>query len=307
MRTTSLVLSLFLAACATRKPAADALPLVVDQQLRTAVVASLKELGPKVGAAVWLSRPMQPAAWEYNSDADMPVASAIKAAYLVELFAEFPGDLDAPLPDAAEVLDNEKHPAIAHFKPEQRTIADQALRSASVRRLGEAMITGKGIDNATYNIAANLVTAHFGGPEWLQVRLLARDPSWQGLKVRRYMLADRTANGDNTATAAALAAVHGMLANSAVPGVDARAITAAREVLKRPDDAVGRHVFAKDGALDSWPVTRVEAGWHETANGPIVHVVMLQQSQGSGSASDAGARLGKAAKSIEQLLLNGVR
>lgn len=308
MRTTFLVLSLLLAACATSKPPAKLPPLAVDAHLREAVFASIKELGPRVDAAIWVSRPLQPAALEWNSDAEMPVASAIKAAYLVELFSEFPGALDAPLPDAAEVLDDDKHPAIAHFQPEQRATARTALRGASVRRMGEAMITGKGVDNTTYNIAANLVTAHFGGPEWLQVRLLARDPSWKGLKVRRYMLADRTTNGDNTATAEALAAVHGMLAASAVPGVDPRAIEAAREILRKPDDEVGRHVFSKNGALDSYPVTRVEAGWHETASGPVVHVVMLRQDERAGStASEAGARLGQAAKKIEQMLLNGVR
>jgi hypothetical protein len=309
MRRSALLPWLLLAACATKSPPTPKLPpLAVDAHLRDDVIASIKQLGRKVDAAVWLSRPLQAPALEYNSDAAMPVASAIKAAYLVELFAEFPGTLDAPLPDAAEVLDDDKHPSIAHFTREQRATARQALRGASVRRIGEAMITSKGVDNITYNIAANLVTAHFGGPEWLQARLLARDPSWMGLQVHRYMLADRTQNGDNTATAAALAAVHGMLASRAVPGVDPRAIEAAREVLHKPDDAVGRHVFAKGGALDSWPVTRVEAGWHETANGPVVHVVMLQQVQGStDDASEIGARLGEAAKRIESMLLHGLR
>jgi hypothetical protein len=260
-------------------------------------------LGPGVRASVWLSPPLGEPLVALGVDVPMPVASAIKVGYLVELFAAFPDGLDAPLPGAPALLLDDR-PAVAHFRPEQREAARKALADASVRRIGEAMISSKGVDNATYNIAANVVTAHFGGPARLNARLHARDPSWRGLQVRRYMLTDRRVHGDNEATARSLAAVHGMLARSAVPDVDARAVEAARAVLAKADDAAGRKVFAKGGSLDSEPVTRVEGGWHEGADGTLVHVVMLaQDGVAPGERAAAGTRLAEAARRIEQMLV----
>jgi len=300
MRTAVLFPLLLLgAACAVPPPTPQ-----IDPALTAHVEAAIAELGPGVRAAVWLSPPLGSPRVAIGTDEPMPVASAIKVGYLVELFAAFPDALDAPLPDAAVLLADE-HPAVAHFPAAMRQTARQALATASVRRIGEAMITGKGVDNATYNIAANVVTAHFGGPAGLLAKLHARDPSWRGLQVRRYMLADRTVHGDNEATARSLAAVHGMLARGSVPGVDARAIAAARAVLARADDPTGRKVFAKGGSLDSDPVTRVEGGWHESTGGTLVHVVMLSQSGvAAGERAAAGKRLAAAAKRIEQMLVS---
>jgi hypothetical protein len=118
------------------------------------------------------------------------------------------------------------------------------------------------------------------------------------------MLADRKVNGDNEATARALAAVHSDLALAAVPGVDAHTVAAARAIIARPADASGRGVFAKGGSLDSDPVTRVEAGWHESPDRTLVHVVMLaQDGVPSTERSAAGQRLGNAARSIEAMLV----
>ena len=294
---------LFAFAACVAKPALHG-DFAADNALLAEVKRAIAELGPGTRAAVWLSPPRGEPLLAINVDQPMPVASAIKAGYLVELFASLPGCLDLPLPNAAAVLANEKHPAVAHFSPAQRATAEQALGNASVRRIGEAMITGRGVDNATYNVAANLVTAHFGGPQWLEAKLHARDPAWQGLHVRRYMLADRKVNGDNEATARSLAAVHSDLALAAVPGVDARTVAAARAILARPADAAGRAVFAKGGSLDSDPVTRVEAGWHEAPDRVLVHVVMLA-SDGvpSSERSTVGQRLGNAARSIENMLV----
>jgi hypothetical protein len=239
----------------------------------------------------------------WNVEAPLPCASAIKAAYLVELFADRAGALDAPLPGAAAVLADAEHPAVAHFTAAQRATAAAALGTASTRRIAEAMITSSGVDNVTYNIAANLVTAYLGGPAVLEAKLHARDPEWRGLHVRRYMLASRTANGDNECTARSLAAVLAALAAHTVPGVAAAEIEAARAVLRIADAGDGRARFHKGGALDSEPVTRVEAGWREGPNGAHVHVVMLAQDGVPDDArTAAGQRLGDATGRIVDLL-----
>lgn len=291
-----------LQACATRTaPVGDR---AADPALLADVKRTIAALGPGIRAAIWLSPPLGQPLLAINEDQPMPVASAIKVGYLVELFAALPDALDRPFPNAATILADGKHPAVAHFTPAQRATAQKALATATVRRVAEAMITGKGVDNLTYNVAANLVTAFFGGPTWLEAKLHARDPDWKGLRVRRYMLADRTANGDNEATAHSLAAVHGRLALGAIPGVDPRAVAAARDILARPADPTGRRVFAKGGSLDSDPITRVEAGWHEGPRGTLVHVVMLAQDGVKDEArSAAGQRLGDAARAIEALLV----
>jgi hypothetical protein len=292
---------LLLAACAAPKP----LPLLrpaadLDRDVR-AVVAGL---GPNVRAAVWLSDAGGPPAYAWNVDQPLPVASAIKAAYLVELFAEFAADLDAPFPGADQLLADQGHPAVRDFRPAQRATARQALGGASVRRIGKAMIASKDVDNATYNLAANLVTAHFGGPAWLEARLHRRHPELLGLHVRRYMLADRRQNGDNEATARALACTHRMLARGRVPGVPDGAIAAARTVLQRADGASGHRRFQKNGALDSPPVTRTVGGFREGPCGTAVYVIMLaRDGEPAGGLAAAGQELGAAVATIEALLL----
>lgn len=275
-----------------------------DPRLAADVRAVVAGLGPGMRAAVWLGPATGEPLLAWNVETPMPCASAIKVAYLVELFALRAGSLDQPLPGAAEVLADPLHPAVAHFTEAQRATARKALGAASTRRIAEAMISGKGVDNLTYNIAANLVTASCGGPLWLDGKLHARGPDWQGLHVRRYMLADRTTNGDNEATAHALAAVHAGLAARTVPGLSRATIDACREILARPADALGRAAFGKSGALDSDPVTRVEAGWREGPDGPLVYVVMLaQDGVAAGERAAAGERLGKAARDIQERLL----
>ncbi|MGB3967632.1 MAG: hypothetical protein WBO45_12955 [Planctomycetota bacterium] len=275
-----------------------------DRKLLAAVQTRVAELGPGARAAVWLGRPGQPPALAWNVDVPMPAASAIKAAYLVELFAARADALDQPLPGADAVLADATHPAVAHFTAAQRATARQALGTASVRRIGEAMISSRGVDNATYNLAANLATAFLGGPAALDAKLHARSPEWHGLRVRRYMLANRTANGDNEATAHALADVHGLLATFAVPGLSRLTIEDCRATLVRPADSLGRARYSKSGALDSEPITRVEAGWCVGPGGPLVHVVMLaQDGVPAGDRAAAGQRLGATARAIQDLLL----
>lgn len=291
-----------LAACAAGPaPVADR---AADPRLAADVRAIVEALGPGVRASVWLGPPHGEPSLAWNVEAPMPCASAIKAAYLVELFAARADALDEPLPGADAVLADARHPAVAHFSDAQRATARRQLVGIGVRQLAAAMISSQGVDNATYNLAANLVTAHCGGPAALDARLHARCPEWRDLRVRRYMLADRREHGDNEATAHALAAVHATLAARDVPGLSRATIDACRAVLARPADATGRARFAKDGALDSDPVTRVEAGFQEGPRGALVHVVMLAH---DGVAADgraaAGQRLGAAARAITARLL----
>lgn len=293
-----------LAACSAAPAPTRVADRAADPRLLAEVKALVAELGPGMRAAVWLGPANGEPTLAWNVETPLPSASAIKAAYLVELFAARAEALDAPLPGADAVLADAKHPAIAHFTDAQRATARKLLGGASTRRIAEAMIASKGVDNVTYNIAANLVTAFFGGPTWLDDKLHARAGQWRDLRVRRYMLTDRHADGDNEATAHALAAVHAALATRSVAGLSPATIDACRAVLARPADAQGRLAFAKSGALDSEPVTRVEAGWREGPQGAVVYVVMLAQDDVAASErAAAGQRLGAAAQRLQERLL----
>jgi hypothetical protein len=306
-------------AAAPLAPPAAPLPAGLGQQVADVVAA----LGPTARAAVWFGTADGDALLTWNADTPMPAASAIKAAFLIEVFAAQASappsplaippamptltdvpfvpqrGLDAPLAGADAVLGDAAHPAIAHFTPAQRATARRLLGGQSTRRIAEAMIASTGVDNATYNVAANLVTARLGGPAALTQRLHARDPRFHGLQVRRYMLADRRAHGDNEATAAALAAVHAALASRRVAGLDAATVQACRAVLADGADRDGRAVFRKDGALDSAPATRTRAGWRDGRNGARVFAILLAD-DAAGVAT--GARLEAAAQRIEDLL-----
>src|SRR5690606_12157447 len=122
--------------------------------------------------------------------------------------------------------------------------------------------------------------------------------------VRRYMLADRKARGDNEATPAALAAILRRLADRSLPGVDVDTLEACRAVLETSDDpARGRRVF-KNGSLDSPPVTRVVSGWYDRPDEPpVVYVVMLAQDDPSSSP----AQLQQAAERLAKLAVDSLR
>ena len=137
------------------------------------------------------------------------MASSIKTAYLVKLFAAHAGKLDDPLPGpgAAELLANGSHPAWAPFSQEERVETRKTLGGASVRRVGEIMMGKAKTPNSVYNAAANLTTAVLGCPEELTKSTQKRDPIFRGIKAGRYMLAKRTEKNESVATAAGLAAV----------------------------------------------------------------------------------------------------
>jgi hypothetical protein len=118
------------------------------------------------------------------------------------------------------------------------------------------------------------------------------------------MLRDRREHGDNEAPARALAVLYQRLASRRLAGVDAAAMGAMHEALRRRDDPVlGRH-YDKAGDLDSDPLTMVRAGWYDTAKGPLVYVVMTMQ-PGPGPAGRVASteKLGKTADALATALV----
>lgn len=266
----------------------------------------LRRDGQGIEATAWLGGASGPAWYERHPSRAMPTASAIKTFFLVELFASRRGDLDRPIPGAGEILDDDGHPAISHFSPEQREEIRRILGRASARRVGEIMMGKAPASNAVYNAAANLVTAILGGPEALTGLIHARDEAFSGVFVRRYMLRDRKQTGDNEAPAAALAALYQKLASRNLPGVDEDTIEAIRGAMIRSGDQETGIVYSKGGSLNSDPLTRVQAGWKETTGGVVVYVVMTSHpAPGSRQAGPAAStNLARTCSSIRQTIVD---
>ncbi len=266
--------------------------------------ALLKDHGEGVVANLWVGGDSGKAWFEVNADQPSATASAIKTFYLVELFASYRGKLDTPLPGADAVLENDEHLAISHFSPEQRAEIRRELGAASVRRVGEVMMGKAPASNAVYNAAANLTTAVLGGPELLTKRIRARDPAFERVSVRRYMLRDRKSPGDNEAPAAALAALYQRLATRTLTGIDGETMRAIREAMIKEDvDNLGTR-FSKAGNLNSDPATEVRAGWWETPRGSLIYVVMLRQpTAGPSGAPSSFQRLAKTADTLTDTLV----
>src|SRR5690606_7879434 len=268
----------------------------LDAVVRTAIEAHGADL--EVGA--WLGTSRGPL-WGFREHEPRAVASAIKSAFLVELFAAYAGNLDEPLPGVAAILDADDHPALEPFPESAREAIDAALRGASVRAIARMMVRGTGVSNAVYNAAANVTTAALGGPAELTKRLTVR--FGPGAAVRRYMLAPRDVTGDNTATPAFLGRVLQRLAARDVPGADARLVAAMRDQMFVRADRDGRRHYAKGGALSSDPLTRIRSGWTEGPTGAddIVFVVMCEQPDpGEVDRARAGDRLAATCRSLEQ-------
>jgi hypothetical protein len=276
--------------------------------LDSAITGALERHGDGIRAGLWLGgRGGRP--WFARDAGEVfPAASAIKTAYVVELFAAYEEALDAPLPNAAQILSDDAHPAIAHFAPEVRAEARRDLSDLPVRKVGLAMIQGKGVSNAVYNAAANLVTASLGGPQKLQERIRTRDPSFEKIFVRRYMLAARDRPGDNVATPAALASVLQRIAAQSVPRLKSTTHEALRATLFVGEDPrFGRH-YSKTGALDSDPLTRVRSGFYERDGRCTVYVVMTcQPDPGSRSRAEAGKALEAICAELHRLLVEAAQ
>jgi hypothetical protein len=298
----SILLLLFLAGCAG--------PPVERAALSEIVRRELLSHGGEAEAAVWLGRARGPALYAWRADRPMPGASAVKVAFLVELFAAHAGRLDEPLPEAGEVLTDTSHPAIVHFPPAVQEEIRRELAGASVRRVGVAMIRGTGVSNQVYNAAANLTTAVLGGPRGLTVRIHRRDPAFRGIEIRRYMLARRDVTGDNEATAASLASVLQRLAAGDLEGVEWETLEAMRRVVYLEEDPRRGAHYYKSGSLDSDPQCRIRSGWYEGEDGRrLVYVVMVRQPAPEGELErrTAARRLGELAFRLTGKLTERVR
>jgi hypothetical protein len=267
----------------------------------------LAEVGDAVQAGVWFGAPPGEPIYQLAADRAMPAASVVKIAVLIELFAAHAGHLDDPLgADADAVLADDKHPAMAPFAAAGRGEVRAALRGATVRTVGAIMMGSKAASNAVYNGAANLAIASLGGPSEATAKIHARDATFGGVMVRRYMLASRTASGDNEATPASLAAVLAAIATAKVPGgVDAatgEAMTQA--MMKASDAALGEHRH-KEGTLDNDPMVCIKTGFYVRGKGkpPLVYVVGVALSaRPTGKRDAAHRRLEKMTDAVHALL-----
>nr|WP_303652762.1 hypothetical protein [Paludisphaera mucosa] len=276
-----------------------------DPQPPKSLDQMMEAIGPGVRVGIVVTGPQkaegEATAIRKNAEAALPTASSIKTAIMIELFAKFPKALDVPPPGLDAILKDD-HPAVAHFEPGPRREIRAGLAGASVRRIGRVMLGSEAASNHVYNAASNVAIALLGGPDETTRLIHARDPAFAPIMVRRYMLTDRKARGDNESSAEALAAVLGRLAAREVPGLDAAAVEACRMVVSVSDDpARGRRRF-KDGALDSTPITRVATGWYERPDGPpLVYVVMLAQDDpGPTPVAEAAAKLEAAATRLAE-------
>lgn len=275
--------------------------------IESGIDAILKRHGHEVEAAVWVGGVEGKPYFERNANQIMPSASAIKTFFLVEFFASRKDALNAPVAAADTILADDSHPAISHFTADQKQDIRKTLAGRSAREIGEIMMGKAPASNVAYNAAANVITAVMGGPERLTASIQARDPAFSKVFVRRYMLRDRNEQGDNEASAEALSTLYRNLANGSLNRIEPKTLDAIRNAVIRTGNSTEGFEYMKTGALNSDPLTRVEAGWKEPAQGkePIVFVVMLRQSRpGTGQTrDDAGKALAAACTSIRKMLL----
>lgn len=267
---------------------------------------SLKALGADVEASLWIGDAKGQPWFEYESQVVRPTASSIKTFYLVELFAKYADQLDDPLPGIDSLLDD-AHPGISHFTPRQRRDIRRELRLATVREVGKLMMGSQNTSNHVYNAAANVTTAVLGGPKELTRLIHSRDAAFRKVEVNRYMLRDRTETGDNVADPLALATLYQKLSTKKLAKIDDdlhHEIVAALPMWSNKDFGKG---YSKEGSLTSDPLTRVDAGWVETSQGPIIYVVMLEQpNPGKRDRDVAASDLKKLCGELRNMLLKSM-
>lgn len=282
----------------------------LDREVRRILAGSNQDRhdkAPPIRAGLWVGAATGAPLYASQAETDLPTASAVKTAFLIELFARYADALDRPAPGLDAILADD-HPAVAHFTPAQRAEIRAGLKEATVRRIGGVMMGSAPASNLVYNAAANVATALLGGPEGLTQAIQRRDPAFASIQVRRYMLADRRARGDNEATPAALAAVLQRLAARQVPGLSPATVDDVRRAVIATDEpGLGRR-FKKNGDLASDPVTHVESGWLEHDGRAIVYTVMLAQSNPSGRNGDeTHRRLAETARRLADTLVQAAR
>jgi hypothetical protein len=278
-----------------------------DADLDKQVEAVLAGPGDAVEAGIWFGAPSGEPIYQRAGGRAMPAASVVKTAVLIELFAAHAGHLDDPLGAAADaILADDKHPAMAVFSAAQRGEIRTALRGITVRAAGATMMGQKAASNAVYNAAANLVIASLGGPPEATAKIHARDASFGGVMVRRYMLASRTANGDNDATPASLAAVLASIATARVPGVtDAATVDAMAQVMMQASDRTLGAYRHKEGNLDSDPMVCIKTGFYVRGKGkpPLIFVIgAALAARPAGNRDGAHRRLDKLTDAVHALL-----
>jgi beta-lactamase class A len=278
-----------------------------DAELDKQIQGLLTAPGDAVEAGIWFGAPSGEPIYQRAAGRAMPAASVVKTALLVELFAAHAGHLDDPLGAAADaILADDKHPAMAPFAAAGRDEIRAALRGATVRGAGAIMMGSRPASNAVYNGAASLVIASLGGPAEATAKIHARDAGFASVMVRRYMLASRTANGDNDATPASLAAVLASIAAAKVPGVtDAATVDAMAEVMMKANDRTLGAYRHKDGNLDNDPMVCIKTGFYVRGNGksPLIYVIGAALSaRPTGSRDAAHRRLDKLTDAVRAAL-----
>lgn len=110
---------------ATKDKAAKDLAARVDRLLQPA--------GPTLRAGIWVADGDGNVLFAQHAESALPTASAIKVAYLVELFGAMAPDLGRAPARARQVLEASAHPALRPFAAEQqpdiRTRLDQIGRA----------------------------------------------------------------------------------------------------------------------------------------------------------------------------------
>ena len=286
-----IILPLALLSCTAGNRAELALP---ESEFDAVVDSLITSYGSAVSVSVWIGGTGPTPWYQRNADVSLASASAIKTSYLVELFNRFEGRLDEPMASVDAVVNDPTHGAVIHFDPETQAEIARDLSGATVRFVGRAMIRGTGVSNAVYNAAANVTTAEFGGPSGLTEAVHQRTPEFEGLSVRRYMLARRDVTGDNTATAASLAHVLRRVAGGNLPGTSPETTEAIREILRLDEENdLGEHYY-KSGGLSSDPAVAIRSGYFMKEGAPLVYVVMVEQpldADGGGAAGIAAFAL----------------
>lgn len=199
------------------------------------------------------------------------------------MFATFADDLDAvDREDIGEIVNNGKHPAIAHFSTKRKKQIAEGLSGVSIRQLGSILIdyedqAGNKYSNAVYNAASNVAIALLGGPEAASMAIQNRHKDFADVNFRRYMLAKRNVTGDNTATPLSLATLFHITVGRSPKGVKAQTAKEIASILHSVDYKNGAKLYSKGGTLYSDPVTQVRSGHYRRGKVRMNYAIMVKQ------------------------------
>ncbi len=283
----------------------DTLQEVIDSEILPIERAVLESSSSGIEYSVWLGSSDGEVWYRHNADVVRPAASAIKTAVLVEFFSEQLDSLDQPFGALATILNSSDGAAIRHFNLEKQAAARNELRDLTARQLAEAMISKKHVEtNAAYNATANVIIEYLGGPAVVSERLHRRFPQADGLKVARYMLADRQQNDDNLLTAESLATVLRYLAGDTAN--DDLRESARAVLLLETDEDRGVHYY-KGGTLSSNPPVRIEAGWWDSQGAACIYVVIATRFSDAGGTENFDGLRSKLGELSQLVQRSGIR